>query len=286
MRVNNSLTALLNQSIQNGNLSGGRNNTCIQTSQKRDTFELVDNVDSGYATYSDIYNKVARPTETSVSSTNYRLEVNDGDNYVTIYNSKGEKYGHFYFKDLVTKYDEKTQKEFLISENGTYFYDMLPMSNELNNDLCQLLGVSKLPREELTGYTVCTNQEVGLKYLQKDTDKGRGGTVIIETATDQDRLDNLANEYLKKYPNLISDSLGAEIHACMEVTGIYKRTETGILSIGYDGMSYNDNYDDKKDWAIKYSSDVYDRIIEGLSNMKDLGDIESFKTWESILGNS
>lgn len=72
----------------------------------------------------------------------------------------------------------------------------------------------------------------------------------------------------------------------MEVTGIYKRTETGILSIGYDGMSYNDNYDDKKDWAIKYSSDVYDRIIEGLSNMKDLGDIESFKTWESILGNS
>ena len=57
MRVNNSLTALLNQSIQNGNLSGGRNNTCIQTSQKRDTFELVDNVDSGYATYSDIYNK-------------------------------------------------------------------------------------------------------------------------------------------------------------------------------------------------------------------------------------
>ena len=47
--------------------------------------------------------------------------------------------------------------------------------------------------------------------------------------------------YFDKYPNLIESREEGFIWADLEIRGMAKRTDQGIISIGADGMSYSDN---------------------------------------------
>ena len=59
--------------------------------------------------------------------------------------------------------------------------------------------------------------------------------------------------YFDKYPNLIESREEGFILADLEIRGMAKRTDQGIISIGADGMSYSDNENYKNNWSVLFS---------------------------------
>jgi len=55
----------------------------------------------------------------------------------------------------------------------------------------------------------------------------------------------LAEIYFNNYPDLIHDKNAAYIWADLEIKGLAQHMENGIVSVGFNGMLYNDNSDDK-----------------------------------------
>ena len=49
--------------------------------------------------------------------------------------------------------------------------------------------------------------------------------------------------------------------------------------MGYDGMSYNDNADEKNNWSILFSGDTYKLLFEWLQNHR-----ESMEEMEKFVG--
>lgn len=65
-----------------------------------------------------------------------------------------------------------------------------------------------------------------------------------------DRLQELANLYREKYPNLVQEDGLAKGLALAEAAGQIKRTENGIMTIACNGKQYMDNNDQSKAGAL------------------------------------
>ena len=104
--------------------------------------------------------------------------------------------------------------------------------------------------ETLQGFTLNTHSGTGIQYLVKDGEEGRGGKVLLQNEADRKRYEELAEMYFDKYPNLIESREEGFIWADLEIRGMAKRTDQGIISIGADGMSYSDNENYKNNWSV------------------------------------
>ncbi len=199
----------------------------------------------------------------------------------------GESAGVFSVDDLKIRTDEKTGTRMMISEIagiGTTWYDAIPVTEELECGLAEAMGVEKIPEEELTGYYIGTHAGTAIQYVMRPGDEGRGGKVLLQSKSDVAKYNALAEDYYTKYPNLVSNREAGKIYASFEICGMMERTSTGIVKIGYDNISYNDNFDSKKNWSIMLSEATWELLMEWLrenrSSMKEYGEL---RTWTEIL---
>lgn len=220
---------------------------------------------------------------TAYESANYKIEPDNENECFRIYNKEREHLGTFFYSDIKCRQDSVTGKEVLISEFGTAWYEALPLDKELKDDLQHIMGVDALEREPLRGYSLKTHAGTGIQYLIKDGEEGRGGKVLLQSEADRQKYEELVETYFNKYPNLIKSREEANIWASLEIRGMAMRTEQGIISIHYDGMSYNDNSNFQNNWSIRFQDDAYQKIFEWLEHNRDrYEDMQKFSVWKGI----
>ncbi len=211
---------------------------------------------------------------------NYRIVPDNEAGCFTIYDRNGGRLGVFSYSDMKLKRDEATGKQFLISEHGSMSYSALVPDGELKDALAHVMGKEHLEEEKLQGFQVKTHAGTGIQVLIRDTEAGRGGTVLLQTDADKRKYEALAQEYYDRYPNLVRDKNAAYIRADLEIRGLMERTGSGIISIGWDAAAYDDNSDSGKKWALWYSEGGYESLYEwfhqGIHKEEDLQNISSW----------
>ena len=199
----------------------------------------------------------------------------------------GQSVAVFSVDDLKIRVDEQTGTRVLISEMGGFggaWYDAIPVDAELENGLAEAIGVEDIPEVELEGYYIGTHAGTGIQYVMRPGDEGRGGKVLLRNAADVAKYNALAEEYYNRYPNLINSQEEGRIWASFEIVGMAERTETGFVRIGFDNISYNDNFDYKKNWSAKLVGDTWDMLWKWLEeNRSRMEKVGEFSTWGNII---
>ena len=216
-------------------------------------------------------------------SENYKIVPDNEAGCFDIYNKQGERLGAFSYSDIKIRQDAATGKQFLISEHGTMSYDALVLDNELKTALQNVMGKEELETERLQGFTLRTHSGTGIQYLVRAGEEGRGGKVLLQSEADIAKYEALAETYFSKYPNLISDKNAAYIWADLEIKGLAQRTEHGIISMGFNGMSYNDNSNYKNNWSVLFPENTYQAIYEYIQNNRvNMEEMQKFSMWQNI----
>ena len=227
-----------------------------------------------------------KQTYETYQSDNYKILPNNEAGCFNIYNKEGERLGAFSYSDIKIRQDAATGKQLLISEHGTMSYDALVLDEELKDALQNVMGREELETEELQGFTLQTHSGTGIQFLVRDGEAGRGGKVLLQSEADIAKYEALAETYFNKYPNLISDKNAAYIWADLEIKGLAQRTEQGIISMGFNGMSYNDNSNYKNNWSVLFSENTYKAIYEYIQNNRiSMEDMQKFSMWQDIFDN-
>ena len=199
----------------------------------------------------------------------------------------GQSVAVFSVDDLKIRVDEKTGTRVLISEMGGFggaWYDAIPVDAELENGLAEAIGVDDIPEVELEGYYIGTHSRTGIQYVMRPGDEGRGGKVLLRNAGDVAKYNALAEEYYNRYPNLVTSQESGRIYASFEICGMMERTETGFVRIGFDNISYNDNFDYKKNWSAKLTGDTWEMLWKWLEeNRNRMEKVGEFSTWGNII---
>ena len=142
----------------------------------------------------------------------------------------------------------------------------------------------EMRKKHILVYYIGTHARTGIQYVMKPGDEGRGGKVLLRDAADVAKYNALAEEYYNRYPNLVTSQESSRIYASFEICGMMERTETGFVRIGFDNISYNDNFDYKKNWSAKLTGDTWEMLWKWLeenrSRMEKTGE---FSTWGNII---
>ncbi len=219
---------------------------------------------------------------------NYKFvpEPEIGEGGMRIYKN-GQSVAVFSVDDLKIRVDEQTGTRVLISEIGGYggaWYDVIPVDAELENGLAQAIGVDDIEEVSLEGYYIGTHARTGIQYVMRPGNEGRGGKVLLRNAADEAKYNALAEEYYNRYPNLINSQEEGRIWASFEIVGMAERTETGFVRIGFDNISYTDNFDYKKNWSVKLTGDTWELLWKWLEeNRSRMEKIGEFSTWGNII---
>ncbi len=216
-----------------------------------------------------------KPAYETYESENYKIVPDNEAGCFDIYNKQGEKLGAFDYSDIKVRQDGATGRQFLLSEHGTMSYDALVMDGELKEALQDVMGVETLETEEVQGFTLKTHFGTGIQYLVRDGEEGRGGKVLLQSQADIEKYEALAETYFNKYPNLVHDKNAAYIWADLEIKGLAQHMKDGIISMGFNGMSYNDNSDYENNWSALFSGDTYKAVFDWLQNNR--GSIEEMQ---------
>ena len=250
--------------------------------------EETDNVDIVSKLLNTENSKVKVSNFKEYETPNYKFvpEPEIGEGGMRIYKN-GQSVAVFSVDDLKIRVDEQTGTRVLISEIGGYggaWYDAIPVDAELENGLAEAIGVDNIEEVLLEGYYIGTHAGTGIQYVMKAGDEGRGGKVLLRNAADVAKYNALAEEYYNRYPNLVTSQEFGRIYASFEICGMMQRTETGFVRIGFDNITYNDNFDYKKNWSAKLTEDTWEMLWkwmeENRSHMEKVGE---FSTWGNII---
>ena len=224
-----------------------------------------------------------KPAYDTYESENYRIVPDTEAGCFDICHKQGERIGAFDYSDIKVRQDSQTGKQLLISEHGTMSYDAMVLDGELKDALQDVMGVETLETEELSGFTLKNHSGTGIQYLVRDGEEGRGGKVLLQSEADRERYEALAETYFNKYPNLIHDKNAAYIWADLEIKGLAQHTKDGIVSMGFNGMSYNDNADYKNNWSVLFSENTYKAVFDWLQNNRSsIEEMQKFATWQDV----
>ncbi|MCR5770384.1 MAG: hypothetical protein K6G87_04015 [Butyrivibrio sp.] len=198
----------------------------------------------------------------------------------------GKSAGVFKPEHLKIQEDAQTGTRVMISElpgfNGNW-YDAIPVTEELESALSEAIGVEEVPHQPLEGYYIGTHAGTGIKYVMRPGDEGRGGQVLLCNAVDEARFKALSEEYERRYPNLMSSSIGGAFYASLEIRGMAHRGANGIITTHPDGISYNDNDDPKKNWSAKIDEKTWNLLLGWFENHSlDHEKMTGFKYWDDI----
>ena len=165
-------------------------------------------------------------------------------------------------------YDKKSNESFV-------FY---PMSTSIQTD-----DITKSVLND--NYSIEVHAYTGIECLKVKGQEGNGSWLMMSGEQQQlDRLQELADLYQEKYPNIVNDDdLALKFYAEGEATGHVVRTGNGIMIIACNGISYIDNNDPSKSWGVMFSendTDIYNEIMEAILEGSIKSGIESVSGWE------
>lgn len=165
-------------------------------------------------------------------------------------------------------YDKKSNESFV-------FY---PMSTSIQTD-----DITKSVLND--NYSIEVHAYTGIECLKVKGQEGNGSWLMMSGEQQQlDRLQELADLYQEKYPNIVNDDdLALKFYAEGEATGHVVRTGNGIMIIACNGISYIDNNDPSKSWGFMFSendTDIYNEIMQAILEGSIKGGIESVSGWE------
>lgn len=199
----------------------------------------------------------------------------------------GQSVAVFSVDDLKIRVDKQTGTRVLISEIGGYngmWYDAIPVDAELESGLEKAIGVDDIPEVALEGYYIGTHAKTGIQYVMRPGDEGRGGKVLLRNEADVAKYNALSEEYYNHYPNLVTSQETGRIYASFEICGMMERTATGFVRIGYDNISYNDNFDYKKNWSVMLTGNTWAQLNEWLKeNREHMKELQKFSSWKDVL---
>lgn len=223
---------------------------------------------------------VIKEDYTDFSTSKYDVIADDVEGCFEVYNGNGDRVGSFDYSDMEIKVDAATGTPILISEHGTAAYDAIILDQELLLGFQEAMGVGALKQSTLEGFTLNKHFETGIKYLVKAGDEGRGGRLLIQSEEELVAIERLAETYMSDYPNLVSSKEVAQINAVLEVIGLMERTPNGIVSVNRDGMSYNDEVDPERNWALLFEDECYEAVMEFVRLNRIIGtDISEYDLW-------
>lgn len=182
--------------------------------------------------------------------------------------------------------DTNTNKNYIVFQNVFGEPEnVMYADNELVGALKQFLNTDSIPTTSLNeNYVIDINKFTGIESLKVKGNEGAGSWNLICNQEQKEKLQELANLYKEKYPNLIKTDGVAMGIAEAEVAGQAVRTENGIMLIACNGLTYMDNVDPSKSWHIMYSindTDMYTKIMNAMTEGYIIGkDIENVSKWE------
>lgn len=172
--------------------------------------------------------------------------------------------------------DEKTGSKVLINDWGNGFFNMVAVDEELESALKEALGVEELNEKKLEGFTVNQDKKTGIKYVTANGYESRGGLIIMDNEAEE-KLDSMAQEYLKQYSGLIRNYNEAWFYATFEVRGLAKRTPNGISMIGPNCMTFY-HKDGEHRWVSTFDPENWKEIKEQFDHGVG-SDIEEWNFW-------
>lgn len=182
--------------------------------------------------------------------------------------------------------DTNTNKNYIVFQNVFGEPEnVMYADNELVGALKQFLNTDSIPTTSLNeNYVIDINKFTGIESLKVKGNEGAGSWNLICNQEQKEKLQELANLYKEKYPNLVKTDGMAMGFADAEVAGQAVRTENGIMLIACNGLNYMDNVDPSKSWHIMYSindTDMYKKIMNAMTEGYIIGkDIENVSKWE------
>lgn len=182
--------------------------------------------------------------------------------------------------------DTNTNKNYIVFQNVFGEPEnVMYADNELVGALKQFLNTDSIPTTSLNeNYVIDINKFTGIESLKVKGNEGAGSWNLICNQEQKEKLQELANLYKEKYPNLVKTDGMAMGFADAEVAGQAVRTENGIMLIACNELNYMDNVDPSKSWHIMYSindTDMYKKIMNAMTEGYIIGkDIENVSKWE------
>ena len=195
----------------------------------------------------------AKPTEVG----DYKIRYTD-DGYLDIRSKTSGEGFRWKLASNKVQVDSETGLKFLINDLGSGFFNMLPVDAEMEEALKQSLGVDDLETSELKDFTVHQDDKTGIHFITANGFECQGGQIVMNDYA-KNKLDSLADEYLRQYPHLIKNKNEAWFYASFEVRGMVERTSGGIMMMGPNSISYrNENGEDR--WMSTFNSVSWSRI--------------------------
>ena len=133
-------------------------------------------------------------------------------------------------------------------------------------------------------YVIDVDALTGIESLKVKGNEGGGFWIFINNEQQMEKLQDLANIYKEKYPNLIKTDSMAMSFAREEAAGMAVRTENGILSLTCNGMHFMANEEPPESWCIMYpinNTYMYKEIMNAMAEGYIAGNnIEDVSKWE------
>jgi hypothetical protein len=190
------------------------------------------------------------------------------DNTLEIYDKATGVSYTFEERYLSIQTDAKTGGQFLISDipNTTMNVSAMKLTPQLKTALEEYRNGDAVTEKSLDSkFTLTTDATTGIQALHWKSGDGEASVMLMSTAEQKKKFDQLANIYLTQYPNLVSGQQGAELRAAQEVSGNARRTPGGILTITGNAVVYDDNNDYGKNppdfshcWSYFFDMDMPD----------------------------
>ncbi len=224
-----------------------------------------------------------------VITKNYRIECSEI--YLRIYDVNDKCLGVYAYEDIYVQKDAKTGHEVILLEHhkdqyGTCYSATL-LDSELKQALCEATGKENLDTVPMkSNYEIKTHVETGIQYLVKTDDIVCGRVLFIQNEEQQQKLEELANIYRLEYSDFITSDESAYYSAVLEVLGLLRRAESGLIRLGQEQISYVDKSGDPtKNWVVNFNKPIsYDTLEKMLEEIqKNRSDMGEFKLWKEVL---
>lgn len=204
-----------------------------------------------------------------------------------IYDKESNNSFTFYPRSTSIQTDENTGKNYIVS-----CYPWGGLRNVMYADDALIEGIKTfIHADDITmsvlndKYSIEVHAYTGIECLKVKGQEGNGSWLMMSGERQQfDKLQELADLYKKKYPNLVQDDdLALKFYAEGEAAGHVVRTGNGIMVVACNGISYMDNNDPSKCWGFLFSendTDIYNEIMQAIIEGSIKGGIESVSGWE------
>jgi len=236
----------------------------------------------------DLYYQITGKERFAQDNSLYRIADSGGGAFLITDKTTGCVY-EFTENGCRLQTDKSTGRTFLIPcDDFGMSGSIMAADDTLKTMLAQYFGADRLEEGELTGYTFRRNEATGIEIMIPKGMEGKMAHILFQSKADVEAYEQLVQTYKTKYPNLVQSDEMAAFYASIEIEGLCHRTATGILYTNAQGVSYADENDPEKNWALLFdeqSEENYRMIMDMMEEIIKSGkDVRERQEWERRIG--